>query len=811
MPAAEVILQLQSQAAPEIRRTAAETKALAAEEEKAQRASLARAQAVARLQAANGQLAQAEQTLAQAIARTGTENIAAIRAETQRIGILNRMSAEEARAAQAATTAAAAQRQQMDALRASLTPVADAAGQTRQGFDAMGQGLTGLIGPAALATAALTAVHAVVTTAEEGFRLRAALDQEQGAIAIQLRGLRDSGATFQAASAFAERYRFTQEQITQATADSLPVLRRSHSSISDVLGVFSRLTILKPDKTFNDAARALSELQGGQVESLHKVFNVTSDDANRMKHEIEGGADAVQVLSQYLTNAGVGMDALENRTKGATGKMHELEQASEGLKLALGDDATGPGLAILNARIAVTRDATRLLRGDMTGANDAIRDSGIAAFNPLVDLLNRYNSAVLGAGRGALEWAGVMQGSTPPTQQQTQATELLGLTQEQAAQNTRILAGEQAHLRDEHLQTGQIVQQTSAQVQEFNASLQQNAVQSQISAAQSTILKQQQENVARSALLASQGMLGEGDQALLLAQKLGIAKDQAQLLINANQVLAGQAAFAAQRAEEQGRLPDDVLKSRTRARDAADKLHQQFVSDEAQKQKQIADAQRTLDLSRARTPAQRIAIYQRELAATTDIAERLRIQAQIESEKNSAAKSHVATLDKTLNLEEKIRDSKEAQYKASLDAQEAAIRDRQETRKEDQELRTHQNALRNARDPRLRAAAADAIALIGVHRQQRALDIQEKGATAGGAIIGGRLYQSQAGQGVPGAPSLPAAPGVPQAGGAQAPAAAGGAPTVLQINLDGQKIAEVTLPYTLAALRGSRRQATAAG
>src|SRR5262249_54571736 len=57
-----------------------------------------------------------------------------------------------------------------------------------------------------------------------------------------------------------------------------------------------------------------------------------------------------------------------------------------------------------------------------------------------------------------------------------------------------------------------------------------------------------------------------------------------------------------------------------------------------QKQNDLVAAQLQLDLARARTAQQRIAILQREQSLTTDQAEKLRIQAQIEQERASAAK-----------------------------------------------------------------------------------------------------------------------------------------------------------------------------
>jgi hypothetical protein len=111
-----------------------------------------------------------------------------------------------------------------------------------------------------------------------------------------------------------------------------------------------------------------------------------------MKDEIKGGADVIQVVSKYLDTAGVGMDALKIRTEGAVGKMNELKVETEKFQLALGGQAGGPGLALLEARIALTQNATRLLSGDTkTLTNDMIALGN--ALNPVALITNTVSSS----------------------------------------------------------------------------------------------------------------------------------------------------------------------------------------------------------------------------------------------------------------------------------------------------------------------------------------------------------------------------------------------------------------------------------
>ncbi len=62
-----------------------------------------------------------------------------------------------------------------------------------------------------------------------------------------------------------------------------------------------RLGSRNPAKPITEAARALRELANtGDVATIKDLFNVGAADALRMKNEIAGGADAVQVLSRFL-------------------------------------------------------------------------------------------------------------------------------------------------------------------------------------------------------------------------------------------------------------------------------------------------------------------------------------------------------------------------------------------------------------------------------------------------------------------------------------------------------------------------------
>lgn len=232
---------------------------------------------------------------------------------------------------------------------------------------ALAGGLTSIVGPAAVATAAIGAVVGAAESFKEAFVFNAQLEANTKSIEIQLNGVRDTGQALAQAQAYAEKYKLTQEEVNEAMVASVPVIRQSTASMEDILGVFDRLQVRQPGKTFSDAARAIGELQAGQYTSLNKIFNVPLEDAHQLSVEIKAGGDAVQLVSQYLTDSGLGMDALRSKTEGAMGALKDYTRQAEAFKIAQGNFAAGPGTGLLGGASAALADATRVLGGDGFG------------------------------------------------------------------------------------------------------------------------------------------------------------------------------------------------------------------------------------------------------------------------------------------------------------------------------------------------------------------------------------------------------------------------------------------------------------
>lgn len=738
---AAIILSLRNQADPELRKLAAsfrdliaQTKVAGATQEQAERRALSHAQALSRLAITGGNAAQGERILAAALSQVDRESTAAIRAETQLVATQQRL----AQSSQQGATAA------------------------RQYTDAFKSGLAGIVGPAAVATAAIGGVIKTVDSFRDAFVFKAQLDATTDSFRLQIQSARDAGPIMAQAATFANRYKLTQEELAPALQTSASILRQSNASVEETLGVLLRLQRLSPEQGIEGAALALKELQSLQTTSLVTRFEVSRTAAGNLREEIAGGADAVRVLSDYLRDAGIGMEALSTRTRGAQGALNEYRVVQEELRLAQAEFAQGPGLAILAEQATLARGATRVLSGDFDTMGQSLRQAGQAgvagstAFQGLVVALGPLGQLIRQAADSSVAQAAAQQQATAATQAHAVAA-----------------TGD----ADASLGLSNAFAVASAKIDEYTAGLGQNAGAQAISAQQAALLKEQTAGINQVLSQLSAGTINQANAESTLAGRYGVTKSQipeligltlelarARLAASAAQGLADQRAGersgggvrTQEEADRAGRL--NALQGDYARRRAAD--NKRIADAQAADARRIRDAQQGLDLARAKTSAQRIAILQRELSGTTDIAERLRIQTQIEQERNSAAKGHTSELNKQLSLNERIEDSQAKQARAAIDARLALIDDRKQRILEEQELRRAENAARNARDPRIRELADLARQRIPLEQQQRQLDIAEKLATAGGQIIGGRIFQGQ--RGAPGAlPPLPPIGAVP--------------------------------------------------
>lgn len=487
------------------------------------------------------------------------------------VGLTSQRVATEQQRTAAAMSQAAAAKSRAEAAALRLARAQDqaanasqrSAGFARQMGDAFSSSLAGIVGPAAAAGVALGAIVKTVQSFGEAFRFKAELDATTASIRAQLTGVRDSNAVFSEGQAFANKYKLTQAELTATLQSSIGVMRTSNASTTDLLETLSRLQVLAPEKPISEAARAVRELASGDTTSIKELFNISARDANRMKTEIQGGADAVQVLSRFLDTAGIGMDALAIKTRGASGKMRELAQAQEELKLAQAEFAQGPGLALLQGQIQTTRGATRLLSGDF----DTIRQSMVQAGNDGSVVFSAFNT-VLG---GSLESIRQVQNAATAAQQQQTAVTAAAIPVIQSAAHADLvhadaaLAAAQA-MRDHGVAAAAVSLQMQLSAEATNAAtlaeqthtaaMTEDALKAQVAAVEAQTLALRKGELARQAEIAANALIASGNAGAAAAGRLASSSslvDQltaAYLRLRAAQIAATGAALANTRVDK---------------------------------------------------------------------------------------------------------------------------------------------------------------------------------------------------------------------------------------------------------------------
>lgn len=744
---------------------------------------LSHAQALARLSVASGNAAQGERILSAALSQVDRESIAAVRAQTQLVNIQQRA-------------------------KGGVTGLTGALGDLKSAVGTIGIGL----GAQQVAAFGVESAKAALTLRETKNALRAVAGDTSRYEEV-LRTARDQQILFGGS---------LQENIEGLSGLTITA-RQSGASLQQLVDLSQRLNVLSPEQGVGGARVALAEALSGNISSLSRRFEIPKSALKGLADETKSTADRLKVLDEFLGSVGVTSAAVAGKVDQDAKAFRELAAAGESIKLALGEGLVGT-LGPVARDLANIANAIIELRSQTgQGATEFDRLKGIAesSLTPTGQLRNTFAgiSIILQQQAGHMDEAraGMLRlaGAEQLTTEFAKAHALTMDDERRAVAQAGAAAAEASIAEQRHgEQLAGVADKAAVVARLIEQSAQQSLIDAEAKrgqAAQIQIVQQQAQLAADAFLRLHPNIDATGVAALAAAGKLDpfLAQlIQGQLKADAftgalerlNRASAGAAGFA----PPSNALPGTRLRGAD-AQTPADRLGggaRQGLTNTLQKQRDLQQAQFQLELAQARTAQQRIAILQREQAATTDQAEKLRIQAQIEGERNSGARSHTSELGKQLTLNERIRDSLESQLKAQLDAAELAIRDRQARRKEDQELRIAQNALQNAKDPRFRAAAADAIALIDVERQQRALALQEKLATAGGSIVGGRVFQSiptgRPGQVVVG----PAVGGVPTPGGAA------GLPIVdVRVFLDSTEIAA----RTITTLRTGLQSANAGG
>lgn len=774
----------------------------------------------------------------------------------QQIGVQNR-------AAQATANAEAALRREQDTLRSALTP---AANQAQTSITSLGGSFNQLTAAARLLGVGV-GVKQLVDFGVEAGKDALALRETQNS----LRAVAGSATVYNQVLATARQQQLLFGGSLRENIEGLSGLtitaRQSGASLAQLVDFSQRLNVLSPEQGVGGARIALAEALSGNITSLSRRFEIPKSALKGLADESLSVEQRLKVLDDFLNGVGVtsasvagkvDQNALAFRRLNAELETTRL-RSGEGIANAFSGAATGLSrlLGVINQNPQAIAELKALLSGRRVVTEE---DIGRETQNVAQDRARE----LLGGNRGATTVARRLGGGEEFGQVAAQLTRLIASGDDAAEMSTRLTRAfidggltaqqyrEQLNQLEQRQQSGVgVTSQAIAAANEAALAEQRHGEQIAGVADRLSVANRLLEQSARQSLIDAENKGQQAAQIELVQAQANQAAD-AFLRLHPNVSAAGAAAIAA--AEGIDPLIAQLIQARLKADDATAALQrfqlgtagaasfappsnalpgtrlrganaetlsdlfgggaQEKVKDTLQKQNELQQAQFQLDLQRARTAQERIAVLQRMQSLTTNEAEKLRLQAQIESQRDSGAKSHTNTLNTQLNLHERIRDSLEAQYKAQLDAAELAIRDRQERRKEDQEIRQAQRILASGRSSQLfKDAAADKLALIDIERQQRALAIQEKLATSGGTISAqGRVLQSVQRPGgagiappqipVPGQ-DVPTVPQIPVPG-----QAGGGVPFVdVKVFIDGQEIAA----RVITTMRSGLRSANAGG
>lgn len=416
--------------------------------------------------------------------------------------------------------------------------------------------IMGVLGPAALMTTAIGAAVGAAASFRDAFQFKATLDASTSAINAQLTGVRDVGQVWDGAAVFARRYKLTQEETNAAIGASIGVMRSSKASVEDIISVLARLQVLSPEQSLQEAAFALKALAGGDTQSLVTRFEVSRDAATAMKNEIQKGGDAVQVVSKFLDSAGIGMDTLAAKSRGAAGAIKDVAIAQENVRLAQARLVEGPGIAFTQVYADGLNNVADVMEGRFIPVLTAAGNTATTSFGAALAIsgqdINKFGGGLFGLGNLALKTGVSMIGAG-------QGVRVLGEETNQAAASADRFGGSigaeiaaAIALVQAHRTLAPTIQQVTAAASEDAVMMQQVGVQTDAAtvAAQQHIIAlaaqtqqslqasiQTQELSQLQAQLASlggqvaSGLMSAADAASVLAGRYGFASGEASRLI----------------------------------------------------------------------------------------------------------------------------------------------------------------------------------------------------------------------------------------------------------------------------------------
>lgn len=683
--------------------------------------------------------------------------------------------------------------------------------------------LVSTLGPIALATGAANALFSTIRGGVAAAGEALALREQQNS----LRAVAGSAELYAEAISVARQQQLLFGGTIRENLDGIQgltiVSRESGASLQQLIDLTQRLQLKSPEQGVGGARIAITEALSGNITSLSRRFEIPKEALKGLSDTSLPVAERLALIDTYLSKIGISSETVSGRVDETAATFRKLDAEVERLQVNIGDglatafSRAGEGLARFIGLINDNPEAIAQLRAVFNGGvvtteglnqatQEVARREAVSATVTTGERLTGVSFAsdeeqdniarardrlteFIAAGGGAAETARGLAA-------QFQAGRI----------DSARLVEELDRLKNTAQGLGSPFSAAASGATEVKNALADQAIEALNARVEADKEKRVMDSIAAQSAAVRKGLISQADAVSILAGQLGTAAGEA---LNLQLQLDRAASIQAQK--------DAPLDSATRSLIAKGQAGQgkgdasARLKEEQEFRRAQEAYQRSLQL--LKPIATQLAGKKSELAGLgaddpkrfeimTDIA---RLQNQLENERERGAKSRTSELDKQLNLNERIYDSQQKQYQAEIDARLARNSDATQDILDVQRRQQAQNAINNARDPRIRALAQLELERIGLEDEKRNNEIGQLGATAGGAIsANGRLLQSLAPDGGP----LPQPGGTP--GGATTVSGspttgAGSDPDVLvQVFLDSDEIAARQVVRLRDGLRSSR-------
>lgn len=649
-----------------------------------------------------------------------------------------------------------------------------------------GGGLGGALRSGAGALGITIGAQQAIQFTGEAIRMANSLEKTQVTVRVLSGSVERYNEVLETARKGQQLYGGSLEENLRGLGSLVNLSNRSGASLEQLDNVSRRLAIVDPVQGIEGANIALKEFltgTGGEAAlSLARRFELPKKAIAELAKEGISAKDRLEALDRLLAEQGITQQVLAARAKTTAATYDQLGVAVENAKIAFGQ-ATAEGFEpaarglerVIQAALG-SKKALIELRQVMTGQGPT--EAARAITTEQVDERLKQTKESLafrafnqgGPFRGAKEFEqdkaridGLRQSliDLSLASQQNETTIKASLTLLQAGAITTqqfadIIASLTARQRGaidvEDRRSIALANNAKKQKELTDAAAETNQ-QIADGIIKSADMANRQRDLTDASALAARGLLGSGDQAILLAQKYGIAESAARGLILAQQQLLNQGALSDQRAGERSGGSARSASELTIAKDAGRSRAQSVAA---------AKARQTESLE---TTAQRVARLRREIvgltagsAAYIDKQTELTLaQRALRSEQEAAAKANarntksaITDAQKRLDLTERTTDALRKQAEAAIDARLAGVEDRRKRREEEKRVNQARRVLNNPNaSAEQRAAALDVLEEVPLLQAKRQMDIEEKQLTAGAALKNGKLYQSIAGGATP--------------------------------------------------------------